>query len=163
VNVVSPSMRDRVAGAVLLAVAAVWIILVYQTIEPSQGPVAGPRAFPLFFGLALAGMSLLLLLQGFLTPAARTVADAQTVPPGEISSVVATVGVLILYGILLEPLGFIPSTTIIVAAIMVFVLRIRAPLQIAAMSLGLAIGCYLVFGKLLGTYLPPGTIITIYF
>jgi hypothetical protein len=45
---------------------------------------------------------------------------------------------------------------------MIFVLRIRAPLKVAAMSLGLAIGCYLVFGKLLGTYLPPGTWITIY-
>ena len=31
------------------------------------------------------------------------------------------------------------------------------------MALGLSLGSYLVFGKLLGTYLPPGTVITIYF
>jgi hypothetical protein len=31
------------------------------------------------------------------------------------------------------------------------------------MAIGLSLGCYLVFGKLLGTYLPPGEIITIYF
>ena len=31
------------------------------------------------------------------------------------------------------------------------------------MAIGLSLGCYLVFGKLLGVYLPPGHIITIYF
>ena len=159
----SPSVRDRIAGAVLFVVSLVWIVLVYQTIEPSQGIAAGPRAFPLFFGVVLAGLSLALLLQGFLSAGAADEADVQAAAPNEISSVVATVGFLVLYGILLEPLGFIPSTIAIVAAIMIFVLRIWAPLRVAAMSFGLALGCYLVFGKLLGTYLPPGTVITIYF
>jgi hypothetical protein len=63
----------------------------------------------------------------------------------------------------MEPLGFIVSTILIVAAIMVVILRMRAPVMIAAMSVGISLGCYLVFGKLLGTYLPPGTWITIYF
>jgi putative tricarboxylic transport membrane protein len=155
-------LRDRVAAAVLLAAAVVWIILVYQTIEPSQGLAAGPRAFPLFFGLALAALSLGLLVRSLLIPGVAEEPEIRAIP-GELSSVVATIGSLVLYGLLLEPLGFIPSTVIVVAAIMVFVLRIRAPLQIAAMSFGLALGCYLVFGKLLGTYLPPGTVITIYF
>ena len=66
----SPSVRDRIAGAVLFVVSLVWIVLVYQTIEPSQGIAAGPRAFPLFFGVVLAGLSLALLLQGFLSAGA---------------------------------------------------------------------------------------------
>jgi len=159
----SPSVRDRIAGAVLLAVALVWIILVFQTIEPSRSSAAGPRAFPLFFGLVLAGMALVLLVQSFLASEVADEVDAPPGPPNEFSAVVATVGSVVVYGLLLEPLGFIPSTIIVVAMMMVFVLRIRAPLKVAAMSLGLAIGCYLVFSKLLGTYLPPGTVITIYF
>jgi putative tricarboxylic transport membrane protein len=159
----SSNIRDRIAGACLLAVALVWIVLVYQTIAPGEGAAAGPRAFPLFFGIALAWMALLLLVQSFLAPAGEDEANIQVARPGELSSVVATIASLILFGLILEPLGFIPSTIIVVAAMMVFVLRIRAPLKIAAMSVGLALGCYLVFGKLLGTYLPPGTVITIYF
>jgi putative tricarboxylic transport membrane protein len=108
-------------------------------------------------------MSLLLVVRSFLLPVVPEEAESDSVTPGEAWSVVATIASLVLYGILLEPLGFIPSTVIVVAAMMVLVLRIRAPLKVAAMSFGLAIGCYLVFGKLLGTYLPPGTVITIYF
>ena len=158
----SSSVRDRITAAVLLAVALAWIILVFWTIEPSQGSNAGPRAFPLFFGVALAALSLALLAQSFLSGAVSNDADRETAMPSEATAVVATIGSIVSYGALLEPLGFIPSTTLIVAAMMILVLRIRAPLTVAAMSLGLAIGCFLIFGKLLGTYLPPGTWITIY-
>ncbi len=159
----SPALRDRITGAVLLAVALVWIILVYQTIEPSQGAAAGPRAFPLFFGVALAVMAMAMLVQTFLVPGVADNSDVQAALPGELTAVLLTIGTIVFYGLLLEPLGFIPSTIIVVAAMMVLILRIWAPLKVAAMSVGLALGCYLVFGKLLGTYLPPGTVITIYF
>jgi len=159
----SVSMRDRIAGSVLFAVALVWIVLVFMTIEPSQGTNAGPRAFPLFFGIALAGLSLLILLQS-LRPYADTAEPEIPAPArNESWSVAATIGFIVVYGALLEPLGFIVSTVLIVAALMIAVLRIRAPVPIAALSIGLSLGCYLVFGKLLGTYLPPGTWITVYF
>ncbi len=160
----SESLRNRISGAVLLAVALVWLVLVYRTIAPSQGTEAGPRAFPLFFGYVLAVLSLLLLLQSF-RPAAELTQDS-TVPamlPGELTAVVMTIGSLVVYGMLLEPFGFIPSTAFVVAAMMVFVLRVRSLLTVAGMAIGLSLGCYLVFGKLLGVYLPPGQIITIYF
>lgn len=157
------SLRDRIVGGVLLAVALVWIVLVYQTIEPSQGTEAGPRAFPLFFGIVLAGLSLLILVQSFRPAAPDDEESFGPVLPGEFGAVVFTIGGLVVYGMLLEPFGFIPSTAIGVVATMVFALRIRSPALIAGMALGLSLGCYLVFGKLLGTYLPPGTIITIYF
>ncbi len=44
-------------------------MLVYQTIAPGQGGEVGPRAFPLFFGYVLAGLSLVLLVQSFRPPA----------------------------------------------------------------------------------------------
>lgn len=158
----SASVRDRVTGLVLLVVALVWIVLVFQTIEPSQDASAGPRAFPLFFGIVLAGLSLVMLLQTF-WPRAATESNIPASVRKEGWSVAATIGSIVLYGALLEPLGFIVSTVLIVAAIMIVVLRLQAPITIAAMSVGLSLGSYLVFGKLLGTYLPPGTWITVYF
>ena len=157
----------RISGAILLAVALVWIVLVFQTIEPSQGTEAGPRAFPLFFGVVLALLSGILLVQGFRPGAPQgVVADSDDVGPlvpGELSAVVLTIGSLVVYGMLLEPFGFIPSTAFVVVALMVFGLRVRSPVTVGAMAIGLSLGSYLVFGKLLGVYMPPGHIITIYF
>jgi len=156
-------LRDRLAGTALLAVALVWIVLVFQTIEPSQGAEAGPRAFPLFFGIVLAVLALLLLLQSLRPSAPNRESNSIAVVPGELTAVAMTVGGFVAYGLLLEPFGFIPTTAFIVIVLMVFVLRIRSLLLIAGMALGLSLGSYLVFGKLLGTYLAPGQIITIYF
>jgi hypothetical protein len=160
-QVLSANLRDRIAGSVLLAIALVWVVLIVMTVEPSQGTTAGARAFPLFFGIALAGLSLIMLLRSFM-PRAEPEPAVVLSAPNESFAVVSTIGAIVLYGAMLEPLGFIPSTALIVAAIMIVVLRIRAPLIVTAMALGLSLGCYLVFGKLLGTYLPPGTWITIY-
>lgn len=161
----STTLRSRISGIVLLAVALVWIVLVYQTIAPGQGDEVGPRAFPLFFGYVLAVLSLILVAQSFRAPV-EDEDDADlpaTLLPGEWTAVAMTVGGLVIYGMLLEPFGFIPSTAFMVVMVMVFGLRVRSPIMVAGMAIGLSLGCYLVFGKLLGTYLPPGEIITIYF
>jgi putative tricarboxylic transport membrane protein len=162
----SESLRNRISGIVLLAVALVWLVLVYQTIAPSQGTEAGPRAFPLFFGYLLAVLSVLLLFQSF-RPTAPDFEHESNEPaavlPGELTAVAMTIGSFVVYGLLLEPFGFIPSTAFVVVAILLLVLRVRSPVMIAGMAIGLSLGCYLVFGKLLGVYLPPGNIITIYF
>ena len=160
---VSASLRDRISGSILLAIAVVWIVFVYMTIEPGGDAEAGPRAFPLFFGVVLAGLSLLMLAQTLRPTAAGGEEEPESIIPGEVGAVVFTIAGLVVYGMLLEPFGFIPSTALGVVAMMVFALRIRSPLLIAGMAIGLSLGCYLVFGKLLGTYLPPGTIISIYF
>lgn len=161
----SESLRNRISGAVLLAVALVWIVLVYQTIAPAQDTAVGPRAFPLFFGYLLAGLSLLLLLQSFRSAAPDLEDEPEEASglPGEWTAVAMTVGGLVVYGMLLEPFGFIPSTAFMVTVILLFGLRVRSLVMVAGMAIGLSLGCYLVFGKLLGTYLPPGEIITIYF
>ena len=162
----SETLRSRISGIVLFAVALVWIVLVYQTIAPSQGTEAGPRAFPLFFGYLLAVLSLLLLFQSFRPPAPDLENESDisdTVLPDELTAVATTIGSFVVYGMLLEPFGFMPSTAFIVTILLLFVLRVRSAVMIAAMAIGLSLGCYLVFGKLLGVYLPPGEIITIYF
>jgi len=163
---VSTTLHGRIAGFVLLSIALVWIALVYETISPAQGDEVGPRAFPLFFGYVLAGLSLILLAQSFWPLAGRADNKADrpaATLPGEWISVLMTVGGLVIYGMLLEPFGFIPSTAVMVAVVMFFGLRVRSLVLLAGMAIGLSLGCYLVFGKLLGTYLPPGEIITIYF
>ena len=47
--------------------------------------------------------------------------------PGEWLAVAITVGGLVVYGMLLEPFGFIPSTAFMVAVVLLFGLRVRSP------------------------------------
>jgi putative tricarboxylic transport membrane protein len=158
------NLRDLIAGLALLAAALVWISLVYLTIEPSQGPEAGARAFPLFLGVALALFASVLTIQGLNSP--PDTAEKEVLPPPlgtEVWYVGGTVVLTVLYGATMEKLGFIVSSAVFVAALVVVLLRIRRPLFIAAMAVGLSVGAYVVFGKLLHTYLPPGTWLAIQF
>jgi putative tricarboxylic transport membrane protein len=160
---IGASLRDRIAGLVLLTVSLVWIFFVYRTIDPGQGPEAGARAFPMFFGVALAVLSLLLMAQ-----ARNADADSEDDPPLpslgiEVWFVGVSIGLTLVYGALLERLGFVLSSMLFVAAVMTMLLRIRRPVFVLAMSVGLSLGSYVIFGKLLGTYLPPGSWITIQF
>jgi putative tricarboxylic transport membrane protein len=161
----SESLRNRISGLVLLAVALVWIALVYATIRSGQAGEVGPRAFPLFFGYVLALLSLVMVVQSFRSaaPDPEHEPDTPAVLPGEWMAVLIAIAGVVIYGMLLEPFGFIPSTAFAVTAFLLLALRVRSPLIIAGMAIGLSLGCYLVFGKLLGVYLPPGQIITIYF
>jgi putative tricarboxylic transport membrane protein len=160
-------LRDRVTGFVLLAFSVLWCLVVWQTIPEGTPGTVGPRAFPLGLGLALA------LLACFLV--ARSLKDISNADDdGESGTttdsnhglylrMVASVFVfIVVYGFLMEKIGFVVSTLVVVPALMVFVLRIRSFKSIAAMTIGLAFGCWLVFGKLLGAYMPPGTWLSLF-
>jgi putative tricarboxylic transport membrane protein len=163
VRFTSANRRDVIAGLVLLLGALVWVVLVYRTIEPSQGPEPGARAFPLIFGIALAALSVLMLAQALMS--AGNGADDEPAPAigVEAWAVGATIVLTILYAAVIEQLGFIVATALFVAAFMAVLLRIRRPAFILVMSVAMSLGSYVLFGKLLGTYLPPGTWITIQF
>ncbi len=64
---------------------------------------------------------------------------------------------IVLYGFLLERVGFRIATAALVALAMAGPLKIRNPLTVAAFSLGVALGCWLIFNKLLGSYMPFGS------
>jgi putative tricarboxylic transport membrane protein len=156
-------ISDRIAGTVLLAAALLWIGLVLWMIPTGTPDAAGARQFPLWFGIAFVVLSALLVMQSFLRRAAMPAHDGEDGRPQEVFSVVATIAAIAGYGFFMEKLGFLPATTLAVAAMLIVVLRVRSVAMIVSMSIGLAIGCYVLFGKLLGTYLPPGTWITLHF
>ena len=172
-------IRDRIVGLVLFAVALIWTAVVYTTI-PSMGSdgEVGPRAFPLIFGVALAVLSTMLVLGSFGEPtstkgepvqpvlaAEDPVPDATRIEPSatriEVVGVIATFLLIVGYGFAMEQVGFVIATPILIAVILVFLLDVRRPVFVAAFAFGMTAGTYLVFNKLLGAYLPPGSLITI--
>ena len=154
--------RDRVAGLVLLGLGLVWSVTVYQTIPGGQGEGdVGARAFPLIFGICLMVLSAILVVSSFRP---SEVADDDKVEPVSwfrIRIALSVFALVLAYGFLLFKIGFVLATPLIVAVAMWGILKIRDIKLILAMALGITAGCWLIFGKLLGAYLPPGTWITV--
>jgi len=157
---------DRLLGLVLILVSALWCWGVVQTIPGiDDGSRLGARGFPLGLGALLGGLGMILLVQAFLRPA--EIEPEKTVPTEarrtEVWAVCITVGLLAGYAALLEYTGFLIATFLITVIAVGPALRIWRPGLIAGMALGLSVGIYLVFGKLLGVYLPHGSLVDLSF
>lgn len=150
--------RDRLAGTILLVFAGLWCWGVVAMIPTAvgAGPV-GPRGFPLGLGLLLAALSAALVVSSFVKP--RTT-DAEAPEAGqlwvEVWAVSSAMAVLVGYAALLYAVGFIIATALTVVLALVFVLGKRDWRLVGGLSLGTAIGGYVIFNKILGVYLPHG-------
>jgi hypothetical protein len=157
------SKGDRLAGAILLLFALLWIAGVYWTIPDVAGDSGriGPRGFPLAMGVMLAVLSALMIAGSFLAGDADAGGGAARGGFDRIEAwaLAATFGFLVGYVVLMAWFGFVIGTAMSTAAFLVFVLNKRSPRLIVGMSLGLAIGIWLILGKAMGVYLPHGAIV----
>lgn len=142
--------RDVIVAAVTLALGAA---AAYESTKLpfGTGHNPGPGFFPWWTSLALALLALILLAQA-LTSRSRSV-------PDERSSRIAKVALLLVglgaYTFLLEPLGYLLSTFLLV----LFMLRVTDPQRWAvalSMAAITAVGSYVVFAVWLSVPLPPG-------
>ncbi|NNJ75746.1 MAG: tripartite tricarboxylate transporter TctB family protein [Anderseniella sp.] len=159
---------DIILSTILLVVSALWCWGVLATIPGAEdGSRLGARGFPLGLGLLLGGLSLIVLLQSLRPGPVETTSDEAATPDisrgAEVWAIAATVGLLVGYAALLEYIGFMIATALVVAAAVGPVLGIWRPKLILGMSVGLSLGIYLIFGKLLGVYLPYGKLINLAF
>ena len=63
---------------------------------------------------------------------------------------------IILYGFLLEKIGFVLATPLVIILVMVLSLKIRSIKKILIMSFGLTATCWIIFEKIFGIYLANG-------
>jgi putative tricarboxylic transport membrane protein len=159
---VTQAKSDRLAGTILLLVAVLWIAGCFWTIpEVAGGARVGPRGFPLAMGVALAALSLALIVSSCFS--AEALEGPEGAPPVnrriEAWALVSTFGFLALYVLLLDLFGFLLATIAATALFLVGVVDKRSPKLVALVSLGLAFGVWLILGKAMGVYLPRGSII----
>lgn len=157
--------NNTVLGCLLLVLSGVWIWLVVDTIPAGFGDGdIGARAFPLMFGICLAGLSVLLLIQAFRRKQGQAVPTGQETDPHQ-KIHWAQAGLLLVeisvYGYLLQTLGFVISTPIVVIFVMVVNLRIRSPKMLIALPIGITAISWVVFEKILGIYLANGSLINL--
>jgi hypothetical protein len=110
----------------------------------------GPGFFPVLVALVLAGLAVGLLLQ-----------PVQDVPRGSALGgrrrFVATIAALIGYAMLLEPLGFVPTTFIAMWFLAGFVGQRRWPVA-SSFALVTAASAWFLFDRLLHAQLPRGVL-----
>ncbi|OAN76783.1 hypothetical protein A8B78_14900 [Jannaschia sp. EhC01] len=154
-------MQDTILSTLLLVLAGVWIWLVATSIPGGFGRGdIGPRAFPLSFGIALAVLSGGLLLRSILV---RFDGRFEAIEEEDTQQKIHWIPALLvlvqisLYGFLMQTCGFVIATPIIIVMIMLINLRERSIKKILAMALGITVGSWAVFEKLLGIYLANGT------
>ena len=148
----------------MLVLSCVWIWLVTTTIRTGFGDGdIGPRAFPLMLGVVLAGLSVLLMVRFYLAGAgpAEPSQDEDS-PHFSVVPALVVLGEILLYGFLLQKVGFLLATTAIVLFIMLFSLRRRSLKMIVGVTLGVPIGAWLIFEKLLGIYLANGSLLNLW-
>ncbi len=161
--------QDRITALIMLAFAIVWSATVYMTVPTAsiEGQI-GPREFPLMLGLILAFVSILLLLKSLVpgTGGSQTEpdADSQDSPQRVEGAAFAAwvFGLIVFYGFLMDKTGFLIATPVVVAATLAGVLRVRNPVLILGFAAGITAGCWLLFNKLLGIYLPSGSWVTLF-
>lgn len=141
---------DRALGAVLLALALAFMAGAARLQVPFQYEPLGPRAFPIVLGVLLAVCGLLLILRPDTVRWFDSRAAAWRVLAGML--------LLCLYAAAFEPLGFILSTTLAVAAMSrLFGLPV---LPAVLYGLVLAVTAYFGVGEGMGLNLPDGRLFT---
>jgi len=159
--------HEKWIGVGLLIFSLVWYGLVTNFIEVPSSVEEGPdsRTFPLFFGFLLGAFSLLLIarsiIQGSVTKKAPTSDKPRENFWAEFRCASWMLGCLVFYCYNMSLFGFMLSTLVSVLLILVGALKVYRTKQIIAITLGISIGTYLIFGKLLGIYLPLGQLLDI--
>ena len=136
-------MSDRLTG-VLVAALAVWYAWQARGFEEAFGDPVGPSAFPQLVAVPMGLFALYLVLRPDPGP---------SWPRGfSLLRQLGMLAVLLVYPLILEPLGF-PLSTAIGIAFMAWLLGARViPGLLAAVSI--AVGLFVIFDQLLGLHLP---------
>lgn len=139
-------MSERILGGVLLliSIAGIWIARAFEA--PFSYEPVGPRAFPMLI-LALLGICAVLLMLEKKTEA--------TWPPAAVLQHIGALFLIVLaYAWLFDKLGFILATVLMVIPVARFFSGSWK--QAVVGSVGLGVGLFILFDRLLDVALPTG-------
>ena len=145
---------DRRLGLGLLALGTGYLAAAFLISEPEGGYAAvGPRVFPIGIGIALVAGSLWIAFRA--SGPGDTSALADRPAPADWRAVAPSAFVFLAYILLLEPIGYLPSTTAFIAFEARLLGSRRWGRDLVA-SLVVTVSVYALFSLLLGLRLPAG-------
>lgn len=144
----------------LLALTGWWIWVVRATIPGSQDPgEPGPQAFPLLLGGALGLLALILLAQG-VRGLVKPTGNGDALPGisgRETRIVVSTFLLFMAFAFLLDKIGFLLATPVVLTVAMAGILGMRSVGKVLAVAIGFTVASHLIFNLMLQANLPHGS------
>jgi putative tricarboxylic transport membrane protein len=149
--------RTRKSGdlwsGVALAALGIYIVIQARQWEYLGPDGPGPGFFPLWYGVAMLGLSALLIFSNLRRESAR----GDAIEWGKVGRALSTWFALAVSVALFKPLGFVISFALLTYFIVA--VMYRRPLKTAALTaVASAAGFYLVFDRALGVPLPVGVL-----
>jgi putative tricarboxylic transport membrane protein len=146
--------RDFHSGLLLLVLG---LIIIEESMRLHIGTPQEPGAgfYPLLIGIAIAGLSVLLLAAYLWSGRNGEALPFKTAKASRLGKLAMTIGALLVYIFALEGLGFLLTTLLF----MIFMLKTVEGMKwtVALLtSLFTATACYLLFDLLLQAQMPPG-------
>ena len=148
------SLAPVVVGAVMLVLGLVMVREAF-TIDLGRSLVRGPRLFPAVITITFTVLAATYLAQEVIRLARHRSRAGEAF--GDLPRVAAMVALLVAYGYLLEPVGYLVTTFVLFMGGS-FLLGSRAWKRDVLVGIGLSVGIYLLFTQLLSVRLPAGVI-----
>ena len=147
--------RGDVIGSVVLLLIGTGVVIGSIRLKVGTLLMPQPGFFPFLGGLLLIGLSLVVLIQGWLNRGTEPRQPRESF--GEWRRPLILVVSLSLYTVVLEALGYV-LPTILLATIILRVLGVTSWKVLVLASGGMSVGTYYLFGRLLGIELPAGVL-----
>jgi hypothetical protein len=151
------AILDRWVGLIVMAFALLWCWLVETTI-PARGMegAPGPRAFPMLLGTSLFVLGGIVAALTFVGRFATNEDRCEPAHRDEIMVVGGGIALFLLYAFLMDKVGFLLATPVVVVLALRLILGLRDWLRIVLAAFALTVGCDLLFGVLMEANLPQG-------
>jgi putative tricarboxylic transport membrane protein len=147
--------RTDIIESVLLILVGIGVVIESIRLQVGTPLMPQPGFFPLLGGMLLIGLSVTFLVRSWLE---RGQASRQSQEAfGELRRPLILVVGMSLYTAVLEWLGYI-LPTVLITAIILRVLGVTSWKELSLASVGISVGTYFFFGRLLGIELPPGVL-----
>ena len=151
-------MRNRadIIVSVLLIIIGAGVVIESIRLKLGTPLVPQPGFFPFIGGSLLIGLALVLLVQGLRQRDESNRQPGKAVI-GTLRRPVILIVSLSVYTAVLGPFGYVLPTIILVAVIL-RVLGVTSWKILTLASLGMSVGAYVLFGRILGVDLPSGSL-----
>lgn len=151
--------KNTISGLLAVVLGASYLILTLRLPHQTMGDPLGPKVFPLIIGIATLILGIALLIREKLISNEKK-EILQMKMTQSVKALIFRIGLTsifgVIYGFLLDPLGYLISTFIFMVLLMFVINKLERIMESLIVSVGFSIVTYVSFGMLLKLSLPRG-------
>jgi len=148
--------KNLVTGIFSVVIGLIYLLMTLQLPEPAMADPIGPIVFPMIIGLATVFCGGLLIFRDLKSKKREFIKIDFELNKGLYIKIAVTIVLGIIYGLVLEPVGYLISTFFFILIIMFVVNGFSRKIENLLVSLGFSILTYVIFFMILQLSLPRG-------